>query len=220
MSSSIVVFGAGGRAGRRTVAEALARGHRVTAVVRDPERYPDLAGETGRVTVVAGDVTAADSVAVVAAGHDAAVHAAVRLDLPADEFLPAAAHALLDGLPEAGVDRLVAIGIGTVLQTAPGVAVHDSPGFPAAGRHFSLGHAAGLAVLTGAGAGLDWVVLAPPPEVLDDQGPGTGRYRTGDDRLLPAAAGAAAFSYADLAVAVLDEIDRPAHHRALVAVAG
>jgi uncharacterized protein len=208
--SSIVVFGAGGRAGRRVVDEARSRGHRVTAVVRDPGRHPDLPA------AVAGDVTDPDSVAGVAAGHDAAVNAAVRLDVPAGEFFPAAARALLDGLSRAGVDRLLAIGIGTVLQTAPGVAVHDSPGFPDEGRAFSLGHAAGLAVLRG--AGLDWVVLAPPPEVLDERAARTGRYRTGGDELLPAGPGP--FSYADLAVAVLDEIERPAHHRALVAVAG
>jgi putative NADH-flavin reductase len=211
--SSIVVFGAGGRAGRRTVGEARARGHEVTEVVRDPARHPDLPA------AVAGDVTDPDSVARVAAGHDAAVNAAARLDAPAGEFFPAAARALLDGLARAGVPRLVAIGIGTVLETAPGVAVHDSPGFPADARAFSLGHAAGLAVLrdAGAGVGVDWVVLAPPPVVLDEHAARTGRYRTGGDRLLD---GSDAFSYADLAVAVLDQVDRPAHHRALVAVAG
>jgi putative NADH-flavin reductase len=208
--SSIVVFGAGGRAGRRAVAEARARGHRVTPVVRDPDRHPDLPA------AVAGDVTDPDSVARVAAGHDAAVNAAARLDVPAGEFFPAAARALLDGLARAGVDRLVAIGIGTVLETAPGVAVHDSPDFPAGARAFSLGHAAGLAVLREAGTALDWVVLAPPPVVLDEHAARTGRYRTGGDRLLD---GPDAFSYADLAVAVLDEVDRPAHHRSLVAVA-
>jgi putative NADH-flavin reductase len=216
--SSIVVFGAGGRAGRRAVAEAVARGHRVTAVVRDPDRHPDLAG-SGRVAVVAGDVTQASSVAEVAAGHDAAVNAAVRLDLPAAEFFPAAAHALLDGLPPAGVGRLVAIGIGTVLETAPGVAVHDTPGFPAEGREFSLGHAAGLAVLRGTDTGVDWVMLAPPPEVLDDEAARTGRYRSGGIEVLPADSGSTPFSYADLAVAVLDEIEKPSRHRTLVAVA-
>ncbi|HEX2312530.1 MAG TPA: NAD(P)H-binding protein, partial [Thermomonospora sp.] len=39
----IIVFGAGGRAGRAAVAEAVRRGHEVTAVVRDPARHPDLA---------------------------------------------------------------------------------------------------------------------------------------------------------------------------------
>jgi putative NADH-flavin reductase len=205
--SSIVVFGAGGRAGRRVVAEATARGHRVTAVVRDPARHPGLAA-------VAGDVTDAGSVAEVSAGHDAAVNAAARLDVPADGFFPAAARALLAGLPAAGVGRLVAVGIGTVLEAAPGVAVHDTPGFPADARAFSLGHAAGLDALR-AGDGLDWVVLAPPPVVLDDAAERTGRYRLGGARVLP---GPTAFSYADLAVAVVDEVERSAHHRALVAV--
>jgi putative NADH-flavin reductase len=207
MSSSIVVFGAGGRAGRRVVAEATARGHRVTAVVRDPARHPDL-------PAVAGDVTDAASVAAVAAGHDVAVNAAARLDVAADAFFPAAARALLSGLPAAGVGRLVAIGIGTVLEAAPGVAVHDTPGFPADARAFSLGHAAGLDALRG-DHDLDWVVLAPPPVVLDDVAERTGRYRLGDGRVL---SGATAFSYADLAVAVVDEVERAAHHRALVAV--
>ncbi|NEB79234.1 NAD(P)H-binding protein, partial [Streptomyces sp. SID14478] len=35
---NITVFGAAGDVGRRVVAEALARGHRVTAAVRDPAR--------------------------------------------------------------------------------------------------------------------------------------------------------------------------------------
>lgn len=208
--SKIVVFGAGGRAGRHAVAEAAARGHQVTAVVRDPAQHPDLAG-----TVVAGDVTSPESVAVVAAGHDAVINAAARLDVPADTFFPAAARALLDGLAEAGVGRLVAIGIGTVLETAPGVAVHDAPGFPPEAKAFSLGHAAGLAVLRDADTEVDWVMLAPPPAVLDADAARTGRYRTGGSELLPTEE---PFSYADLAVALIDEIETSQHHRALVAV--
>jgi uncharacterized protein len=212
----IVVFGAGGRAGRRAVTEAVARGHVVTAVVRDPVRHADLAGD--RVAVVAGDVTRPESVAATAARHEAAVHAAARLDVPAEAFFVAAANALVDGLARAGVGRLVAIGIGTVLQTAPGVAVHDAPDFPAEGRAFSLGHAAGLDALRRADTELDWVVLAPPPTVLDDGAPRTGRYRSGGTTVLPTDPAAAPFSYADLAVAVIDEIETPKHHRALVAV--
>jgi putative NADH-flavin reductase len=152
----------------------------VTAVVRDPAKYPDLAGD--RVTVVAGDVTDADSVAAVAARHDAAINAATRLDMPAGAFYVTAAHALLDGLARAGVGRLVAIGIGTTLEAAPGVAVHDAPGFPAEGRVFSLGQAAGLAVLRGADTEIDWLVLAPPPTMLDNDAARTGRYRIGGTR--------------------------------------
>ncbi|MFJ1879393.1 NAD(P)-dependent oxidoreductase [Streptomyces sp. NPDC088137] len=217
MSSRIVVFGAGGRAGRRAVAEAVARGHLVTAVVRDTGKHRGLAGEG--VSVVAGDVTRADSVAEVAAGHDAAINAAGRLDMPSAEFYSSAAHALLDGLARAGVGRLVLVGIGSTLETAPGVAVHDAPGFPGEARAFSLGHTAELDVLRAAETDIDWLVIAPPPVMLDDEAPRTGRYRTGDSRVLPAVDGATSFSYADLAVALIDEIESPKHHRSLTAVA-
>ncbi|GAA1742014.1 NAD(P)-dependent oxidoreductase [Luedemannella helvata] len=192
----IVVFGAGGRAGRRVVAEAASRGHQVTAAGRDT-----------------GDVTSADDVARLAAGHDAVVNAAARVDVPAETFFPAAARALVDGLRRAGVSRLVGVGIGTALQTAPGVAVHDAPDFPAPYRAFSLGHVAQLDVLRD--ADLDWLLLAPPPVVLDDAAPRTGRYRLGDTSVLP---GEQAFSYADLAVAIVDQIETPTHHRTMVAL--
>jgi putative NADH-flavin reductase len=206
--SKIIVFGAGGRAGRRVCAEAAARGHRVTAVVRDPGRYPDL-------DAVAGDVTSADGVAALAAGHDVAVHAAARLDVPAADFFPAAARALAGGLARAGVGRLVTIGIGSTLETAPGVAVHDAPDYPAEYRPFSLGHAAQTEVLRAAGPDLDWVLLVPPPTLLDADAGRTGRYRTGG----PAVLSMDTLSYADLAVAVVDELESPRHHREIVAVA-
>lgn len=55
------------------VAEARRRGHDVTAVVREPARQNGLASDGVR--VVAGDVTDAVSVAELAPGHDAAIHA-------------------------------------------------------------------------------------------------------------------------------------------------
>ncbi|MFF3259515.1 NAD(P)-dependent oxidoreductase [Streptomyces sp. NPDC002932] len=216
MSSRIIVFGAGGRAGRRAVAEAVARGHQVTAVVRDVATYKGPTGD--RVSVVAGDVTRADSVAEAAAGHDAAISAAGRMDVPSRDFYVSAAHALLDGLARAGVGRLVLIGIGSVLETAPGVAVHDAPGFPEEARAFSLGHSAELDVLRAAETDIDWLVIAPPPVMLDDEAPRTGHYRTGGEQVM--ADGAPSFSYADLAVALIDEIETPKHHRSLTAVAG
>ncbi|GII84490.1 hypothetical protein Ssi03_24800 [Sphaerisporangium siamense] len=216
----MVVFGAGGRAGRRAVAEAVTRGHRVTAVVRDPDRYRAAHGEPGAgVSLVAGDVTDAGSVAAVAAGHDVAVNAAARMDVPAREFFTAAARALLAGLERAGVPRLVMVGIGTTLETAPGVRVMDAPGFPEEARNFSEGHAAELAIFEAEGGGVDWVMMVPPPTLLDDEAPRTGRYRTGGDQVLPAAEDAGTLSYADLAVALIDEAENPKHHHRQIAVA-
>jgi uncharacterized protein len=208
--AKIVVFGAGGRAGRRVVEEAAARGHGVTAVLRTPDTR--LADE--RVTVVAGDVTDAASVATAAVGHDVAITAAVRLDVPAVGFYTAATRALVTGLTDAGVPRLVLVGIGTTLDVAPGRRMLDDPDFPADHRAFGLGHVAQLDVL--ADAPLDWVVLAPPPVFLDEAAERTGHYRTGGSALLQPAP--EWFSYADLAVALVDEAESPRHHRALVAV--
>ncbi|MBB5130858.1 hypothetical protein HNP84_000546 [Thermocatellispora tengchongensis] len=215
-ANGIVVFGAGGRAGRRVVEEAAARGRRVTAVVRDVAKYRDL-GRWG--AVVAGDVTDPDSVAAVAAGHAAAVNAAARLDVPSAEFFVGAARALLAGLERAGVGRLVTLGIGTTLETAPGVRGLDDPALPEEARAFSLGHAEELEAYRKADTPIDWLMLVPPPALLDPDAPRTGRYRIGGERVLdgpPLLPGA--FAYADLAVAVVDEITAPRHHRAQVAV--
>ncbi|MEW2252572.1 MULTISPECIES: NAD(P)-dependent oxidoreductase [unclassified Streptomyces] len=203
---NIVVFGAGGRAGRQVVAEARRRGHRVTAVVRDPARHGDLAGAHA----VAGDVTDASSVERVAAGHDAAVSAAVDLSVPAHDFFTASSRALSTGLAKADVRRLVVVGLASVLPGASGVPLMDEPGYPGEYRSFCLGHAAGLDALRA--GDLDWVYAAPEGD-FDHDGTRTGRYALADH-----GDPAGRISYADFAIALLDELDAPRHHRATVSV--
>jgi putative NADH-flavin reductase len=211
-----VVFGAGGRAGRAVLAEAAGRGWTATAVVRDPARHPDLGDDGvsgGRVRVVTGDVTDADTVATLAAGHDAAVHAAASLTVPAAAFFPAAATALLSGLAAARVPRLVAVGLASQLPDVTGTPLIDAPGYPSEYRDFMVGHGAGLHVLRTADTVVDWLVIAPAGD-FDHGGQRTGRYR-----FVPGDA-AARISYADHAIAVADEIERPRHHRLQVGVEG
>jgi len=211
--SDIIVFGAGGRVGRAAVAEAVARGHAVTAVVRDPAKYPDLAADG--VTVARGDATDAGSVAELAAGHDAAINASARLDVPSEEFFVPAAKALVAGLTKAGVRRFLTLGIASTLQTSPGVRIMDAPDFPEPYRVFSQGHAAEFETLRETAAGLDWLMVVPPLE-LDAEGPRTGRYRTADGMVID---GTGHIAHADLAIALLDEIEHPRHHRIQLAVA-
>lgn len=207
--SRIAVFGAGGRVGQATVGEARRRGHQVTAVVRGPARYSDLAGDG--VHLVAGDITDVDDVARVAEGHDAAISAVYDAGARPDAFFTGAARALLDGLTRAGVGRLIVVGLASVLKTASGVALMDTPGYPQEYRVFYLGHAAGADVLRAATAELDWLVVSPAGD-FEHGGARTGRYRTA------AAEAASRVSYADFAVALLDEIDTPKHHRAHLGV--
>ncbi|MER7928303.1 NAD(P)H-binding protein [Streptomyces sp. NPDC096057] len=218
--SGIMVLGAGGRAGRAVTAEALGRGHEVTAVVRDPARYPDLA--VPGVSVVRGDVTDAGSVRGAAGGAVAAVHAVSPFSGPEQGFdaldpgfFVKTADALLAGLAGTGVRRLVAVGLFADLLGADGRPVMDDPSaFPPEIRPFALAHTAGLRRLREAGGSVDWVMLTPGGG-LDQDAPRTGRHRLDDERVPEGAPG---LSYADLAVAVLDEIETLARHRVRVSV--
>ncbi|MEU8531365.1 MULTISPECIES: NAD(P)-dependent oxidoreductase [Streptomyces] len=214
-SRNLIVFGAGGRVGRAAVTEAVSRGHRVTAVVRDPAKYPELDGIDGAV-LVRGDVTDAEAVARLAAGHDAALNASVRLDVPSEQYFTAAAKALIEGLGTAGVGRLVTLGIATTLETAPGVRVMDAPEFPADWRAFAQGHVAEYELLGTADDVLDWLMVCPPLDLNATAEP-TGGYRTAVGTLLD---GPGRIAHADLALALVDELERPRHSRAQLAVSG
>ncbi|MEV4515899.1 NAD(P)H-binding protein [Dactylosporangium sp. NPDC049525] len=197
--TSLVVFGAGGRAGRRITAGARERGLRVTPVVRDPARHPDVEG------AVAGDVTDADSVAAVAAGHDVAVSAVYTADLDPVRLYGDGTRSLLDGLVRAGVGRLLVVGLATTLDGPGGVKVYEAADFPDAYRPFSLGRAAELEAL-GSGP-VDWVLFTPTMQLEDE--PGSGAFEVFDDgRLVDGTT-----TYTDLAAAMLDEAVSPAHHR-------
>ncbi|KAB8184522.1 NAD(P)-dependent oxidoreductase [Microbispora catharanthi] len=203
---NIVVFGAGGRAGRQVVAEACRRGHEVTAVVRDPARHSDL----GDVRVVAGDVTDPASIERAAAGHDAAISAAADLSVAPHDFFTASARALSTGLAKAGVPRLVVVGLASVLPGASGAPLMDEPGYPNEYRAFYLGHAAGLDELRT--CDLDWAYVAPAGD-FDHGGTRTGRYLLADHGDMTSR-----ITYADFAIALLDEVEAPRHHRAAISI--
>lgn len=205
----LVVFGATGNVGRRVAAEALRRGHSVVGVVRDPAavQSPDP-----RVRLVQGDATDADAVARVVRGADAVVSAISprpnARGLPAPS-LAANARALIAGLRVAGVRRVLYVGGASSLEVAPGRALADEPGFPAAYRDEAREGREALAVWRGEAEGLDWTYLSPAAEIVP--GERTGAYRTTDDALLVDAEGKSVISFEDYAVAVLDELERPRH---------
>ncbi|MGT2528899.1 NAD(P)-dependent oxidoreductase [Streptomyces nojiriensis] len=190
VQKQIIVFGARGRVGRAVVAEARARGHRVT--------------EAGRAE---GDVTSAADVARLAAGHDAAVVAVYDPQAAPGEFFPAVARALAAGLPRAGVGRLVGVGLASVLATESGVALMDTPGYPQEWRAFYAGHGAGTEALRAAAPdALDWAVLSPAGDFADDDADPPAP--AGGYALAPADA-AARITHADFARAVVDEATAP-----------
>ncbi|AHG91663.1 dTDP-4-dehydrorhamnose reductase [Gemmatirosa kalamazoonensis] len=205
----IVVFGATGNVGRRVVAEALGRGHDVVGVVRDPGAVPS---PDPRVVLVRGDATDAASIASAARGADAVVSAISprpnARGLPAPSLV-ANARAMIAGLRDAGVKRVLYVGGASTLEVAPGKQLLDQPGFPEAYKAEALEGRGALGVWRGEAEGLDWTFLSPAIEI----GPGerTGHYRTTDEQLLFDAEGKSFISFEDYAVAVLDELERPQH---------
>jgi putative NADH-flavin reductase len=206
----IAVIGAGGRVGRRTVQEALAREHEVTAVVRNASAF-ELNGS--RLTVRAGDVTDAGAMADVVRGHDAVISAVGPAYENGDmQLLATAARTLLDALPRAGVRRLVVVGGAASLEVAPGFRLLDSPEFPDEYRPIGVAHAEALEVFRTSDADVDWAFVSPP--AMLEPGERTGTYQLGGDQLLTGTNGQSAISMEDYAIALVDEAEKAAHPRA------
>lgn len=200
----IALFGAGGTLGSRILAEALDRGHEVVAVVRDPQRRPP-----GDVPFVVGDATDPASVAAAVRGCDAVISAVGGAKAGNARAVVDAARALVEGLPEAGVRRLLIVGGAGGLQVAAGTRLVDAPEFPAAWRPASLAQCDALAVYQESAQGLDWTYVAPADVI--EPGERTGRYATDTDRLVVDAQGESFISAEDYAVALIDELERPRH---------
>ena len=165
-----------------------------------------------RLTLVKGDGTDPKSVAAVVDGADAVVNAISprpnTRGLPAPS-LAANARALIAGLRDAGVKRVLYVGGASSLEVAPGQMLADLPDFPEIYKAEAQQGREALAVWRSEAEGLDWTYISPAAEF----GPGerTGTYRTTDDQLLVDAAGKSFITFEDYAVAVLDELERPQH---------
>ena len=145
-----------------------------------------------------------------AAGHDAVIVAVYDGGADPAEFFPRAARAIVDGLGEAGVERLVWVGLASILPTADGSLLMDSTGYPQEYRSFYLAHQAALDVF--APSTLDWVSVAPAGDFNRADPTRTGAYR------VAVADADALISYADLAIALVDEVDNPVHHREAIGI--
>lgn len=201
----VALFGATGMIGSQILAEAIDRGHDVTAVVRGTTR-PFVQGRTIR-----GDATNARSVARVAAGHEAVISAIGGVADGNPRAVVTAAHALISGLREADVRRLIVVGGAGSLTTADGIRVVDTPEFPASWRPGSLAQAEALEVFRARAGRLGWTYVSPAH--LIEPGERTARYTTGRHHLVTDAAGVSRISTQDYAVALIDELERPAHLR-------
>jgi hypothetical protein len=201
---NIALLGATGNAGRRILKELVSRGHTVTAIARRPEHTLAGAG----ITSVRGDVRDQTAMQELLTGHDAVVHSVL--------FLESDPQSLIAGVRGAGVKRLLVVGGAGSLITEDGNKVMDKgwlsdelmPEVRAGGR---------LLQALREVADLEWTFLSPPFEFVP--GERSGRYRIGGDQLLRDENGRSWISFEDYAVALVDELERPAHVRARFTVA-
>jgi putative NADH-flavin reductase len=200
----IVMFGATGTLGSRILGELTARGHEVTAVIRNPAHAP--AGEN--VTVTAGDIFDSGAVADAARGADVVV-SAYGPGPAKPGSLPDAMKSLVAGVEAAGVKRLLTVGGAGGLQVKPGMRLIDTPDFPAEWKAIAQAHIDALDVLRR--SNLDWTSVSPA--AYTHPGKRTGRYRTDTERLIVSDGGQSEISAEDFAIAVADEAENAGHPR-------
>src|ERR1700723_1164485 len=201
---SIVLIGSTGMIGQRILAEALSRGHNVTAMVRETSRTGEHRANLNYRT---GDIFNPDTVAAAAVDHDVVV-SAYGPSTGDPNLIVKAAHSLIEALTRVEPIRLIAVSGAGSLEVKPGLQLVDAPDFPAGWKPVALAHREALEVFKKAGmAEFDWT--AASPAAIIEPGTRTGKYRTATDELIVDAQGNSKISDEDFAVAIVDEIEKP-----------
>lgn len=201
---NITLIGASGFVGSAVLEEAVARGHKVTAIVRDTGKVANLDG----VTAVKADVTEAGAMNSAIAGSDVVISAfnggwgdpeIYAKHLGGSKAIAASAKA--EG------KRIIAIGGAGSLEIG-GKQLVDSPEFPAEYKDGARAARDALADLR-TQTDLEWSFVSPPINLFP--GERTGIFRIGGDQPVFDDKGQSAISVQDLAVAILDEAEAPRH---------
>ncbi len=202
----IALIGATGFIGSKILAEALNRGHHVTAIARHIEallQHPNL-------TAIAGDVTDEAQAAALFAGQDAVISSfAPRGESDQYNGFLDSYSKIISAVKKVGVKRLLVVGGAGSLEVN-GVQVVDGGGIPEEWKADVLGLREVLYTLRKE-QDLDWTFLSPSAVI--EPGERTGNFRLGHDDLLVAADGKSHISVDDYAVAMVDELENPAHNR-------
>jgi uncharacterized protein len=207
----VALVGATGFVGSKILMEAVSRGHAVTAVSRNPERLPQLAG----MEAVATDVNNVSALTAAFRGKDAVIHAyAAPRSATVQERIDQQTRgtmSIIAAMKAAGTGRILAVGGAGSLYLAPGVRVMDTILLPKRWE----GGAKSTALIKDmlqAEPLLDWTFLCPA--LYLEPGKRTQKYRVGSDELLiEDATGRSYISLEDYAVALIDELERPQHSR-------
>lgn len=199
----IGIIGASGKAGSLILKEALTRGHEVAAIVRDEARV-----QIQGASVLEKDIfdLKAEDIKV----FDVVVNAFGAA--PGKEHLHVdAGKILIEAMKGAPQTKLIVVGgAGSLfVDEAKTIRVLDTPEFPKEYFATAFNQSKNLGDLQNA-TDIQWTFISPSA-FFDPQGNRTGGYKLGKDNLLVNSKGESYVSYADFALAVLDEIENPQH---------
>ena len=193
----VALIGASGQAGSRILAELVRRAHTVTGIARHPEKIAVGPG----VTAKKGDVFDREGLAALLNGHDVAISAV--------HFTASDPNILIEAVRASGFKRYFVVGGAGSLEVASGVKLIDTPEFPAIYKAEASKGGEFLDLLKQQ-KDLDWTYLSP--SALFSAGERTGKFRLGKDQLLTNEKGSS-ISFEDYAIALVDELEKPAHSR-------
>jgi len=165
----IALIGATGNVGSHLLEEAQRRGHVITALARRVETI----APSERIRPIKADATDEVALARESRGHDAVINAT--------KFIGADAARLIRAVKAAGVPRLLVVGGAGSLEVEPGIALVDTPEFPAEYKDEALAGRRFLEELRREQE-LNWTFLSPSAFLAP--GEVTGTFQLGSDRLL------------------------------------
>jgi putative NADH-flavin reductase len=206
---NVVVYGATGNSGSEIVKELLRRGHKVTAVAR---KVDSIKAEPG-VIAKADDLSDVNLIAAVVTDADAVV-SAYAPPMDNTDALVGVTEREISAVKKAGAKRLLVVGGAGLLEVAPGVTLIKSGHLPAEYLPIATSHERALEVLRK--SDVNWTYLSPAAYFVP--GERTGKFRLGTKELISDAEGESRISFADYAIALVDEIEKPAHERASFSV--
>lgn len=206
---NVVLIGASGFVGSAILNELLTKGHKVTAIVRNPQK---INVENPNLAVIKADVSDTNTLINACKGKDAVISA----------YNPGWTNPhiyeetlrnyplILDAVKQSGVKRLLCVGGADTLFCAPGLRVVDSGVIPEAimGGVKSLGEFYLNTLMNE--KDIDWIFFSPAGTL--EPGQRTGKFRLGKDDLIVDENGTSHISVEDYAVAMIDELENPKHH--------
>lgn len=200
---NVVLYGATGRAGSRILTELQSRGHSVTAVARNIAKLP------ATVKAKQDDLSNVDTIATIIAGTDAVISAYAPPQDNTDALISVTERQIA-AVKKAGTMRLIVVGGAGSLEVAPGVSLLTSGHLPAEWIPIATSAAKSLKLLQD--SDINWTYLSPA--AFFEPGTRTGKFRLGVNNLVSDAKGESRISMEDYAIALVDELEKPAHERA------